>query len=76
MWPTISEENHRPCGKFKDAGQVSLSNTDAMKLTVATVMIVGKSNTTLDPKGATTRAEMCAMMTRFIEHLIVPQTAD
>lgn len=59
-------------GKYLDVGQVTPSKVDAMKWAVATGIIEGYSANSLAPLGATTRAEMAAMMMRFISNVTVP----
>ncbi|MEG1943650.1 MAG: S-layer homology domain-containing protein [Angelakisella sp.] len=59
-------------GKFKDAGMISVQNMDAMKWAVSVDIIRGSTGTTLSPKGTTTRAEMAAMMKRFVSYMVIP----
>ena len=52
---------------FEDAGKISEWALDGMKFCVANGIIKGKSETTLDPKGYATRAELAQMLSEFLE---------
>lgn len=54
-------------GKYHDAGVVSAANTTAMEWTVHEGIIVGRSNTKLEPKGKTTRGEFATIIYRFLQ---------
>lgn len=52
---------------FSDADKVSVWGQDAMRWAVETGLINGKSGGRLDPQGAATRAEVAAMLSRFVK---------
>ena len=52
---------------YTDVAQVSSWALDAMKWANAENLIKGRTTTTLDPKGETTRAEAATLLMRFIE---------
>ncbi|MBQ4561227.1 MAG: S-layer homology domain-containing protein [Clostridia bacterium] len=52
---------------FEDANSVSNWAMDGMKFCVANGIIQGKNETTLDPKGYATRAELAQMLSQFLE---------
>ena len=52
---------------FDDANSVSDWAMDGMKFCVSNGIIQGKSETTLDPKGYATRAELAQMLSQFLE---------
>ena len=53
--------------KFKDADQITDYAKTAMQWTVGSGLVKGKSGNLLDPQGTATRAEIAAMLHRFIE---------
>ncbi|MFC5401418.1 S-layer homology domain-containing protein [Cohnella soli] len=53
-------------GGFSDANSLSKWATDAMKWAVSNQILSGKGNGILDPKGAASRAEVAAIMNRFM----------
>lgn len=53
--------------KFRDAGQVSDYARAAMQWAVGSGLIQGKPDGVLDPQGTATRAEIAAMLHRFLE---------
>ena len=53
--------------RFTDKGSVSAWAQEAMKWAVGNGIMGGKGNNILDPKGTATRAEIAAMLHRFIE---------
>ena len=53
--------------KFKDADKISDYAETAMQWAVGSGLIKGRDNGTLDPQGTATRAEIAAMLHRFIE---------
>ena len=53
--------------KFRDAGKVSDYARAAMQWAVGSGLIQGKPDGVLDPQGTATRAEIAAMLHRFIE---------
>ncbi|NCB04297.1 MAG: hypothetical protein EOM69_02100, partial [Clostridia bacterium] len=53
--------------KFTDKQEVSPWANEAMQWAVGSGLISGKGNQTLDPKGTATRAEIAAMLHRFIK---------
>ena len=53
--------------KFKDADKISGYAETAMQWAVGSGLIKGRDNGTLDPQGTATRAEIAAMLHRFIE---------
>ncbi len=52
---------------FKDAGTVSSWARDAMRWAVSNGIITGKPGKLLDPQGTATRAEIAAMLRRFLK---------
>lgn len=52
---------------FRDADQISAYAVDAMSWTVAEGIITGVTDTTLEPKGNTTRAQAAMILMRFAE---------
>lgn len=57
-------------GKYHDAGIISTENTTAMEWTVHEGIIVGRSNTKLEPKGKTTRGEFATIIYRFLQNFM------
>ena len=53
--------------KFKDADKITDYAKTAMQWTVGSGLMKGKSGNLLDPQGTATRAEIAAMLHRFIE---------
>ena len=53
--------------KFKDADKITDYAKTAMQWAVGSVLVKGKSGNLLDPQGTATRAEIAAMLHRFIE---------
>ena len=53
--------------KFKDADKITDYAKTAMQWAVGSSLVKGKSGNLLDPQGAATRAEIAAMLHRFIE---------
>lgn len=51
---------------FSDGGKVTEFAKEAMQWAVATGIISGKNNTTLDPQGNANRAECATIITRFV----------
>ncbi|MDD4781646.1 MAG: S-layer homology domain-containing protein [Tissierellia bacterium] len=54
---------------FTDKDKVSSWAVDAIKWAVGQGIITGKSNGNLDPSGSATRAEVAAMLQRYIENV-------
>lgn len=54
---------------FEDGEKVSSWAVDAMKWAVGNQFITGKGGATLDPRGMATRAEVAAVMQRYLETL-------
>ncbi len=54
-------------GVFVDEANISDWASDAVQWGVANSIIAGKEGNLLDPKGQATRAEIAAIITRFIE---------
>ena len=54
--------------KFSDAGDVADYALDAMRWAVGMGLISGTDNGTLDPTGNATRAQVAAIMTRFVRN--------
>lgn len=52
---------------FEDMGDISEYAVDAMRYAVASGLIKGKTETTLNPADTATRAEIAAILQRFIE---------
>jgi hypothetical protein len=55
--------------KFTDAQSASAWAADSIKWAVAEGLITGTTETTLDPKGAATRAQVAAILMRFAENI-------
>ncbi len=55
---------------FKDAGKVSSWAQDAMLWAVHNGIITGKPGKLLDPQGTATRAEIAAMLRRFVKNTV------
>lgn len=53
---------------FTDAGDISAWAQEAMKWAVGSGLMNGKGNGIIDPKGTATRAEVAAMLHKFIEN--------
>ena len=53
--------------KFKDADKITDYAKTAMQWAVGSGLVKGKSGNLLDPQGTATRAEIAAMLHRFIE---------
>lgn len=66
----ILNRNDNALNKFNDKSQVSDWASEAMKWAVTNGIMNGKSNTTLDPKGKTTRAEAAKMINNFCDNVI------
>lgn len=61
---------------FTDAGEISAWAQEAMKWAVGSGLMNGKGNGIIDPKGTATRAEVAAMLHKFIENnKLVPPVA-
>lgn len=54
---------------FPDGSKVSSFAKEAMAWAVGAGLIQGRANGTLDPKGSATRAEVAAILTRFIANI-------
>ena len=54
---------------FADAGSVSEYAQDAMRWAVAEGLVSGVGNNRLDPAGKATRAQVAAILTRFVDRL-------
>ncbi|MFR6480787.1 MAG: S-layer homology domain-containing protein, partial [Anaerotignum faecicola] len=53
--------------KFEDADKITDYAKTVMQWAVGNGLIKGKSETLLDPQGTATRAEIAAMLHRFVE---------
>ena len=53
--------------RFTEKSDLSAGALEAMKWAVGNGILNGRENNLLDPKGAATRAEIAAMLHRFIE---------
>lgn len=53
--------------EFADASQVSPYAVDAIKWAVGMGLIRGKDNHNIDPTAPATRAEICAILNRYLE---------
>lgn len=53
--------------RFTDKSDLSAWAQEAMKWAVGNGILNGRENNLLDPKGAATRAEIAAMLHRFVE---------
>lgn len=56
--------------KFSDASKISPFAQDAMKWAVGSGIMSGKSGTALDPNGSASRAEVAAVLQRFVLNLV------
>ena len=56
--------------KFVDGAAVSGFAEDAMHWAVSENLIIGKEGNRLDPKGAASRAEIAAMLQRFVTRIV------
>jgi len=54
---------------FVDKQNVSIWAVDALKWSVGNKLITGKENSTLDPQGNATRAEVATILKRFVENI-------
>ncbi len=52
---------------FTDGAQVSAWAIDALQWAIANGILAGKEGNRLDPKGTATRAEICAIVNRFLK---------
>lgn len=55
---------------YSDAGTISNYAADSVRWAVSTGIITGRTETTIAPAGAATRAEMAAMLMRFSENVL------
>lgn len=55
--------------EFPDRDKISIWSEDAMKWAAGSGIITGREDKTLDPEGNATRAEVSAMLQRFIENI-------
>ena len=69
--PKVHEEN-----TFADSADISTWAKDAVKSTQMAGVLVGKGNNHFDPQGTATRAEVAAMLRRFLELMIDQSTAQ
>ena len=65
----------RDSDKFEDADKITDYAKMVMQWAVGNGLIKGKAETLLDPQGTATRAEIAAMLHRFIEK-VKPMQAD
>ena len=63
---TTAVGNPEVLNTFTDAGSISSYAKDAMAWAVENGILTGKTDTTLDPKGNATRAEIATVLMRFI----------
>lgn len=56
--------------RFVDGAQVSAWAQEAMQWAVSEQLITGKAGSMLDPQGASTRAEVAALLQRFADKLV------
>lgn len=61
--------NSTNVASFSDSGNVSIYAQEAMRWAVAEGFISGVGNNRLDPKGNATRAQVAAILTRFVDYL-------
>ena len=61
---------------FADSSQISAQAKDAVNAMQRAGILAGKDNGRLDPKGTATCAEGAAMLRRFVEITVDPQTAN
>ena len=61
---------------FADSSQISAQAKDAVNAMQRAGILAGKDNGRLDPKGTATCAEAAAMLRRFVEITVDPQTAN
>ena len=69
--PKVHAEN-----TFADSAKISAYAKDAVKQTQMAVIISGKNSNLFDPQGAATRAEVSAVLRRFVELAISSDTAQ
>ncbi len=60
----------RNINHYKDGGYVSSYAVDSMKWAVGTGLVSGYSDNTLKPQGKATRAEVSALLTKFVSDLV------
>ena len=60
-------EMDRSLADFNDADQISTWAKDAMRWAVSSGIITGKPGKRLDPRGTATRAEIAAMLRRYLK---------
>ena len=66
-YAAVTEKSEKDLSAFADAASVSEWATEAMTWAVEKGIILGKGNSTLDPQGVASRAEVCTMLVRFLE---------
>lgn len=61
---------------FSDANQISTYAADAMRWAIGAGLISGVGNSTLDPKGNATRAQIATIFMRYCENVAVVPSVD
>ena len=69
-WKNLSVSATTDLANYTDAGEISDWALSAMKWANATELMLGRSETTLVPKGETTRAEIATLLMKFIENIM------
>lgn len=62
-----TQKSAKDLSGFADAGSVSSWAAEAMTWAVEKGIVTGKGGGTLDPQGLASRAEVCAMLVRFMD---------
>ena len=66
----ISQEEKAPLSSFTDAGEASQFAQEGLRWAVAAGILQGRGDGTLDPAGTATRAEVSAMIQRFVDRIL------
>ena len=66
-YAAVTEKSEKDLSAFTDAASVSEWAAEAMTWAVDKGIILGRGNGQLDPQGLATRAEVCAVLVRFLE---------
>ena len=70
MYKDYDTSAYSSFNKFVDGANVSGFAEDAMHWAVSENLIIGKEGSRLDPKGAASRAEIAAMLQRFVTRIV------
>lgn len=63
-------------GSYKDAGLIDSTKIEAFRWAVDNGIVYGTSSTTLSPKAQTTRAEMAALINRYMAYVLQTEAAS